>query len=420
MSEPFKSHRATSNDAAKFGVYAFGKVKNPNAIEHYRLITPLRGLHKLGLANIYLDDRKSLKDLGAKALISSDVALGWNVTDNVVDSLKYLSPIPHGDDMLYPPVVVADMDDAIEFVHPFNYFAYPGYGIKNWDGKELEPGDSLALPSRNGTQRLLWEDKVTEGINGEIFDIARNKKNIENHFTAYKKAHGVTVTTKYLADLYRDRGCENVYVFPNSVMESDYYFPRLSPHKGVRILWEGGASHIDSWMPVKDALIEILRENPHVTLVVFGEYFPWLDKEVPDGQLEFHEWVDHSAYKIKRKVLGCDINLCPLVDSPFTRAKSAIRWYEASLGPHPEATLAANVGPYQEIEDGRTGLLYDNSKEFAMKLKELIKNVELRKMLGSNAHGWVTDNRSVEQTVPGLYEFYQELKAKQRQEALVS
>jgi glycosyltransferase involved in cell wall biosynthesis len=81
----------------------------------------------------------------------------------------------------------------------------------------------------------------------------------------------------------------------------------------------------------------------------------------------------------------------------------------------PEATLAARVGPYKdEMEDGVTGLLYDDPKDFFDKLCVLIEKEELRRELAERAKKWVLENRHYEKTVPRLYEWYQELRARKK------
>jgi glycosyltransferase involved in cell wall biosynthesis len=272
------------------------------------------------------------------------------------------------------------------------------------------------VPTPNGGERVLWEDGVTQDED-RVYSVEEAHKRVAQHYEIGKIARGVTVSTPFLADLYKAQGIEQVYVFPNSVREQDYFFPNLAPHDGIRILWQGGTSHFEDWMPCAGAMAEVLKENPQAKLVVWGAIFPWM-KKLPAEQLEFHPWDDYAAYKIKRPCMDADINLCPLVDSPFNRGKSAIKWYEGSIGPRPEATLAANVGPYKEIEHGVTGLLYNNPQEFKEQLTALIRNKELRKTLGNRARQWVLANRDANKTVVGLFEFYHELKRLQRMEAL--
>jgi len=225
-----------------------------------------------------------------------------------------------------------------------------------------------------------------------------------------------------LAKYYREiHGCERVYVFPNTVIEEDYWFPRLAPREDgtVRILWQGGQSHMGDWWPLRDALREVAQKYPQAKFVIWGSQYPWITNVIPPEQREHHAWLDYAAYKIKRGSLDCDINLAPLANNVFNRCKSAIKWYEASVGPRPEATLAAKLPPYsEEMVDGETGLMYSTPEEFAQKLGTLIEDADKRRQLAEGAREWVRANRTPKATIPGLHAFYEELRAIRRAEFL--
>lgn len=407
---------------ADLAVLSLGNFQKVNAQKYYRVLVPNATMYEMGLANVHRTDETDMESL-PNLMCGADVIQVWGAVDDTslasAEAWKDAKPIQRGGKILTPPVFVMDMDDAIEHVYPFNE-VFAVYGIRDWDGQFLEPGQSVTFPTQNGKPIVLWEDKKTKGVDGMTFDVARNMKTITTHYDIARSAAGVTVTTPALKELFEYQGCENVYVFPNSVVPRDHWYPDLAPHEGVRILWEGGASHMESWYPIRHAFVEFMRSHPECKFVVFGQIFPWMEAEIPAAQIETHGWVDYSAYKLTRACMGADINLCPLFDHPFTRAKSAIRWYEASLGPRPEATLASKCGPYLEIEHGKTGLLYSTPAEFVEQLEGLVQNAELRRDLGRGAQGWVLANRAAEKTVPGLMEFYKELKAKQTMEVLAS
>jgi glycosyltransferase involved in cell wall biosynthesis len=127
------------------------------------------------------------------------------------------------------------------------------------------------------------------------------------------------------------------------------------------------------------------------------------------------DWVPYPTYKAHRVLADADINLCPLIDNQFNRSKSCIKFYEGSILEVPEATLAGNCRPYsEEIVDGENGLLYSDPAEFVTKLSALIENAELRRDLARRAKAWVLENRHYEKTIPGLFEFYQHLRAKKK------
>jgi len=408
---------------ADFGIYAFNNFRTPSAMQYYRILTPLLSIYELGLANIYADDGVSDREAAINILNGADIALTWNLTGpgaaRTVESFSSQKPIMKDGALIIPPALVFDNDDAVEYIHPLNEM-YSYWGTRDWQGDLLKVGDELHWPQPDGTTKPLWVDKVTRGVNDERWDIERNLKRIEEHYKMAANSHGVTVTNEYLASLYRERGAKNVYVYPNSVREDDYKFPNLMPHEGVRILWQGGSSHGEDWMQIREAFVDTLRQFPEAKLVVWGAIFPWMKRDIAPEQLELHGWSSYCSYKALRPLMDADINLAPLLDSPFNRAKSAIKWYEASLGPRPELTIAGRVGPYLEIEDGQTGFLYSTPEEFAEKLRVAITNAELRQTVAHRSQNWVRANRDAKKTAVGLFEFYSELKRQQRMGALVT
>jgi hypothetical protein len=391
-----------------------------SAIAYYRMKAPLAAIQEMEIGNTYVTEPGDNAEKMMDAMMASDIAIEWRPYNKqayaLFKDICEFEPQPKDNRVVYPPLIIMDSDDATDWVHPFNN-AYSTLGIRNQKGEILKPGDNVTI-NVDGFESILWEDKKTVGQAGTTFDIERNLQDVGYHYDCARLAAGVTVTNDFLANIYKDEDCEEIYVYPNSLNPADYWFPPLAPHEEVRIIWEGGDSHMDSWISIREPLIDVLKNNPQAKLVVFGPAFDWMRNQIKPEQFEHHNWVQYDAYKLHRYCMAADINLAPLVDSAFTRSKSAIRWYEASMGPNPEATLAANVGPYQEIENGKTGIFYNTPQEFAQNLHELINNEDLRKRLGPEAQKWVLANRTVEKTVPGLVEFYKHLLAKQRREFL--
>jgi len=101
-----------------------------------------------------------------------------------------------------------------------------------------------------------------------------------------------------------------------------------------------------------------------------------------------------------------------LQDNVFNRCRTAIKWYEASVLKQPSATLAQETGPYQdEIQDGKTGLLFKTPEEFEHKLSMLIEDAGLRHTLAAGAKDWVSENRDAMKHVPAYIAYLQELRA---------
>jgi glycosyltransferase involved in cell wall biosynthesis len=354
------------------------------------------------------------------ALTHANYALwyGWGGTQALhrLQTLRKLPPSVRNGQDLFPPTIIYDHDDNNDFVHPFNS-TFCAMGTRGFpDGRLLEPGEGLVIEMEKRNMEIVDQKTHYDGV---TFDIERNLFDMKVRHEIMRTAHGVTAASPVLAKYFKDVvGCKETHFFPNTVIPADYSnFEAVRHDKSIRILWQGGQSHLLDWWPLRNALKTICQKYPNIKIVLFGEYFDWIHDIIPDAQIEHHTWRPYDAYKMMRTLLNIDINLCPLYDCLFNACKSAIKWYESVLArTGPEATLAANVGPYKEIQDGVTGMLYSTPEEFVQKLSLLIEDAPLRARLGQEAKRWVLDNRTPEATIPGLYDFYSECRARQLKE----
>ncbi len=407
-----------------FGVWGWDAVLDRGANSYYRVEVPLRGLRDLGLANTY-HDRSGDMEKGSMLWGGTDIALMFSPSPSLKEMIEKIQGFPPKKDdkgiLRIAPTSIYDLDDNVEMIHPLNP-SYWRLGTKNWDGSPLTPGQGLKIDLGEPEPMTIWQDGEMGKLDGteeHLFDIESNIAFVKSVYDIALVCEGITVTNERLAKVYRDKGAKDVYVFPNSVIPEDYKYFDLAPHKEIRVIWQGGWSHAPDWFEITEPLKQVLEENPNVKFVVFGAAPPWLYNVLPKEQIEIHGWSHYEQYKIIRPNLGIDINLCPLAGNMFNECKSPIKWYEASLGPRPEVTLAANVPPYSdEIVDGRNGMLYSDGAEFKQKLTVLIKNKELRLTLANRSQEDVLATRHYLRTVPGLYEFYQSLRMRKRMEAL--
>jgi glycosyltransferase involved in cell wall biosynthesis len=377
------------------------------------------------LINLYENTGRveyGVEKLSTIALMYSDIMHQYSVSGEDAlhrwQALKSKRPTYREDTLLVPPAIIYDADDNADFVHPFNVsFAF--MGVRGYpDAHFLKPGEILVYEDAEGNPKELWEDKVTphEDV---YFDIERNLYEMQIRGKLIKEAHGCTAASSALCRYFKEvYGQSNVYHFPNTIVPQHFeHYEVVRKSTNVRILWQGGNSHYIDWFPLRNALIEIVEKyRDKVTFVIYGQQFPWVTGIIPENMIEYHPWTPYSAYKLKRGLLNIDINLCPLVDNVFNRCKSAIKWYEASVWDKPEATLAQKTEPYHEIEHGKTGLLFSTSEEFVEMLSGLIDNPTLRASLGAGAKEWVLANRTPDATIPGLFEFYTETRARQKRD----
>lgn len=392
------------------------------ACSYYRIEVPQYLLRDMDFTNLYMDNGEVDPEESNMARVYSDIAhfysLGGAPVLHLFKTLKGIKAATRGDSEIYPPALIYDADDNTDFVHPFNS-TFCNLGVRGYpDATFLKPGEGLDITDHTGKVIAQWVDGGTR-YNGRVFDIARNLSEMKIRHEMIREAHGVTVTSPTLAKYMKEViGAKNVHVFPNTIVPEHYEKIRaVRTDDKIRILWQGGMSHWVDWYPLRDALRTLsLKYKGKITWVIFGEWFNWIHDNIPDDMVEHHYWVEYSAYKLKRGLLNIDINLCPLANNVFNSCKSAIKWYEGSIWEQPEATLASVSPTYSEIVDGETGLLYRTPEEFVEKLSLLIENADLRKKLGEGAKEWVLANRTPKATIPALFDFYMETRARQRRD----
>lgn len=392
-----------------------------SACSYYRIEVPMLSLDKMNFANIF-EDKGDGSETSAIARSYSDIAhhyaIGGEAPLRQMRRLRKMPPGIRNGQEVYPPALIYDIDDNNDFVHPFNT-SFAHMGVRGYpDARLLEPGEGLDITDSTGKGIAGWRDGVTKY--GEItFDVARNLHQMKVRHEIIRTCHGVTVASPTLARYMKSViGVKDVYVFPNTIVPEHYEKIRaVRTDKKVRILWQGGMSHWIDWYPLRHALKALSEKyRDQITWVIFGEWFNWIHENIPDDMVEHHPWVKYDAYKLKRGLLNIDINLCPLVNNVFSACKSGIKWYESVLWEEPEVTLASKSAPYAEIVDGETGLTFSTPEEFAEKLGILIENAPLRKKLAEGAKTWVMENRTPKATIPGLFDFYVEVRARQRRE----
>jgi glycosyltransferase involved in cell wall biosynthesis len=398
-------------------------------------MVPMMELRDTGRAHVFEDDNQNVSpETSHLALMHSDIGHFYAVVSeqilHKIRSIKKIKPghrqTDEGGVDIFPPAFIWDCDDNSDFVHPFNQ-TFVMQGVRGYpDARLLKPGEGIDIRDFKGDKiknsegkEIGWVDQETV-LNGVVFDVERNLRAMMLRHQIMREVHGVTTASPMLSKYIRDVvGVKNVYTFPNTIDPKHYEkIQAVRTDNKVRVLWQGGMSHLIDWYPLRGALRTICQKyRDKMTFVCFGEYFDWINEVVPADMLEFHPWVEYPAYRLKRGLLNVDINLCPLVNNVFNSCKSAIKWYEASIfDDRVEATLAQKGPVFSEIEDGVTGLVFETPDEFVEKLSSLIENADLRKKLHANAHKWVIANRTPEKTIPGLFEFYSETRARQKRD----
>ena len=152
--------------------------------------------------------------------------------------------------------------------------------------------------------------------------------------------------------------------------------------------FSGSISHNENFELIKPAFKQLLKKYSNVQLHIVGILDIPKDMKPFENQIVTHNYVDWD--KLPALISEVDINLAPLVDSIFNRAKSEIKWIEAALVKVP--TVASKIGAFSDmVIDGETGLLATDDQWFD-KLEALVLAPESRQKLAESAYRVVLEN----------------------------
>jgi hypothetical protein len=386
---------------------------NASASYYYRIAVPLRTAAELGLPVQPIIDtniegtspQERIKNFCEADVVMMYQPVGEGSLHNVRMAKSFI-PSKRDDAWKYPPTFVMETDDNLFRVSPHNP-AFLNLGVSDPAGNPIPKGYSIS-EVREGVRRVLWKD----GENG--FDVERNHQAVETYRQLLSVADAVTCTTPRVAQaIMKEANIARTRIFPNLV-RFDHY-PQLDLVKDprrIKILWQGGQNHYEDWTPLKNQIRDITVQYPEVHWVIWGVLYHWVAEVIPPDRYTFMPWCGYEEYKLRRVMIGEDINLAPLVENDFNNCRSAIKWYEASVQKRPAATLAQDTGPYHdEIDDGETGLIFKTPEEFGERLSLLIENSELRKQLGENAKQWLSENRDAWKEVPKQIAYLEDLRS---------
>ncbi len=231
-----------------------------------------------------------------------------------------------------------------------------------------------------------------------------------------RSADVVTTTTETLAGHLR-RSNPNVVVIPNSV-DPEEWSPR--PKRAVpRIGWTGSPTHFDDLAVALDGIRD-LQKKRDFTLVLQGickessleelsQYLldRWGKKffETPLGKsirrfmdklsgirYEFSPMVPIERHAATVCDLALDIGIAPLVDEPFNRNKSCIKYYEYAMSG--AITVSSQVLPYST----EVPITAKNNRDSWKHKLESVLDMD-REKAWREQRDWVLENRNIESTV---------------------
>ncbi len=222
-------------------------------------------------------------------------------------------------------------------------------------------------------------------------------------------ASGITVSTDPLKKVYKALN-KKVDVLPNCCDISDWPNVRKMWDDGkVRIGFAGGQGHLADLELILEPMAYILAKYSNVSFEICGGLWPqqamdmvnkmnaFCKKNISDQVRIAGGTLAWQGYPEMLASFGWDIVIAPLVDEPFNRGKSHIRWLESSMIHAP--VVASPVYPYvsdiqgvKTIQDGQTGLVAHTAEDWFKHLDYLINNKGARRELADNAYNYIKDH----------------------------
>ena len=221
---------------------------------------------------------------------------------------------------------------------------------------------------------------------------------------SFRGVHALQTSTIAMAEVLRKYNPE-VAVFPNAIVS----LPEVRNFTSARgiTLFFGALNRERDWQPLMSAINSVAaKAGNRLRFQVIHDQLFFDALETPHKA--FTPTCDYDTYL---RIMG-ESELCfmPLGDTPFNRAKSDLKFIEASACR--VASLASTVVYGDSIEDGRTGLLFRDPYEFHARLLRLVAMPEMAQDLADGARRYVAEHRMLAYQVAPRIAWYRSLWAK--------
>ena len=219
--------------------------------------------------------------------------------------------------------------------------------------------------------------------------------------------YGIASTTRLQKEM--GKHLKEVYVNRNVASEEMVKYSEIALNevkkdsdKIVIGYLSGSITHNDDFKLIMPTIIKLLKKYDNVYLQIVGLL------DLPDEMQEVKDKVLTSPFidwkELPKLIRSIDINLAPLEDTIFNEAKSENKWTEAALVKIP--TVASNVGAFKDaIENGKTGLLCNDERDWEESLINLIENKEEREKIATNAYEEVMNKHITTKSGLGVAKF---------------
>ena len=229
----------------------------------------------------------------------------------------------------------------------------------------------------------------------------------------FRAVHAIQTSTPYLAD-FLSQFNPHVTVFANQLrrLPPPRDFDDEFKKKKTTTIFFGALNRDGDFMelvPVLNRFAKQYGKKLEFKILSRRNLFEAIESDnktfVGDMSKYDGQFISYDAYEAA--IRSSDIALLPLRDNEFNRSKSDLKFIEcAGSG---AVALASPVVYANTIQEGKTGFIYRDEREFSNKLNLLIKNRNLRRMVAEKAYEYVRAERLMSQHYQERLEWYRDL-----------
>lgn len=177
----------------------------------------------------------------------------------------------------------------------------------------------------------------------------------------------------------------------NSLLIGASIRARRAPRAGRLLVgyFSGSLAHEADFELALNGLTGLMAKRPEIDLLLFGHVRPRRQLAAFGHRVRTERFSHYDRYL--EAVAECDVVVVPLVDNPFNRCKSVVRYLDAALVQTP--VIASAVGDYAElVRHGENGWLARTELDWRNLLDAACADPDMRERVGRNAREFVEAN----------------------------
>lgn len=171
--------------------------------------------------------------------------------------------------------------------------------------------------------------------------------------------------------------------------------PREATDTRVTIALVGGGHHRHDFFMLKPLLEQLDAELGNIRWVAYGDATGDLVQQMGAAHVRIiPKNYDYATHPARLALMQADLALCPLLDTPFNRCISDIKFIEFGWLKVP--LVASNLAGYaQHIRHGENGLLCATTDDWKQGISMLVRDAALRARLGASARAYTSSERVI-------------------------